>query len=100
MRFRAVVMTSIAFVLGLLPLVIAHGAAQMSRRHVGTPIFAGMIAASLIGLFVIPMLYVTFQNVSERIDRWRGIDPPKPKHEAGPPAPDAVEQRAREHAPA
>ena len=100
MRFRAVVMTSIAFVLGLLPLVIAHGAAQMSRRHVGTPIFAGMIAASVIGLFLIPMLYVTFQNVSERIDRWRGIDPPKPKQQAGTPAPDAIEQREREHAPA
>ncbi len=100
MRFRAVVMTSIAFVLGLLPLVIAHGAAQMSRRAVGTPIFAGMIAASVIGLFLIPMLYVTFQNVSERIDRWRGIDPPKPKHEAGTPTPTRVETREKEHAPA
>ncbi len=75
MRFRAVIMTSIAFVLGLVPLVIAHGAAQVSRRDVGTPIFAGMIAASLVGLFIIPMLYVTFEYVSERIDRWRGIDP-------------------------
>ena len=79
MRFRAVIMTSIAFVLGLMPLVFAHGAAQLSRRDVGTPIFAGMIAASLIGLFLIPMLYVTFQYVSERIDRWRGIAPPQPK---------------------
>ena len=46
MRFRAVIMTSIAFVLGLLPLVFAHGAAQVSRRDVGTPIFAGMLAAN------------------------------------------------------
>jgi multidrug efflux pump subunit AcrB len=75
MRFRAVIMTSIAFVLGLVPLVIAHGAAQVSRRDVGTPIFAGMIAASLIGIFVIPMLYVTFEYISEWIDRRRGIDP-------------------------
>ncbi|UDL93003.1 multidrug efflux RND transporter permease subunit [Lichenihabitans sp. PAMC28606] len=75
MRFRAVIMTSIAFVLGLVPLVIAHGAASVSRRDVGTPIFAGMIAASLIGIFVIPMLYVTFQYFSEWIDRRRGIDP-------------------------
>ena len=82
MRFRAVIMTSIAFVLGLVPLVIAHGAAQLSRRDVGTPIFAGMIAASVVGLFLIPMLYVTFQYVSERLDRWRGIEPPKPKAEA------------------
>jgi multidrug efflux pump subunit AcrB len=75
MRFRAVIMTSIAFVLGLLPLVFAHGAAQVSRRDVGTPIFAGMLAASLVGIFVIPMLYVTFECVSEWIDRRRGIDP-------------------------
>ena len=74
LRFRAVIMTSIAFVLGLLPLVLARGAAAVSRRDLGTPIFAGMIAASLVGLFVIPMLYVTFQKVSEWIDRKRGID--------------------------
>ena len=83
MRFRAVVMTSIAFVLGLVPLVVAEGAAKLSRRDVGTPIFAGMIAASLIGLFLIPMLYVTFQRVSERIDRFRGIAPPQPKEPPG-----------------
>ncbi len=70
------------------------------RRDVGTPIFAGMIAASVIGLFLIPMLYVTFQNVSERIDRWRGIEPPKPKHEAGPKTPDRAEPREKEHVPA
>ena len=40
----------------------------------GTPIFAGMLAASLVGIFVIPMLYVTFQYVSEWLDRMRGID--------------------------
>jgi hydrophobe/amphiphile efflux-1 (HAE1) family protein len=64
-RFRAVMMTSIAFVLGLLPLVTANGAAMLSRRSVGMPVFAGMIAASAIGIFVIPMLYVTFQSLRE-----------------------------------
>ena len=64
-RFRAVMMTSIALVLGLLPLVIANGAAQVSRRAVGTPVFAGMIAASMFGIFLIPMLYVTFQGMRE-----------------------------------
>ncbi len=64
-RFRAVMMTSIALVLGLLPLVLANGAAQVSRRAVGTPVFAGMIAASLFGIFLIPMLYVTFQGMRE-----------------------------------
>jgi hydrophobe/amphiphile efflux-1 (HAE1) family protein len=65
MRFRAVMMTSIAFVLGLIPLVFAHGAAQISRRDVGTSVFAGMVAASTIGIFLIPMLYVVFQRLRE-----------------------------------
>ncbi len=64
-RFRAVMMTSIAFVLGLIPLVWAQGAAMLSRRAVGTAVFAGMITASAIGIFLIPMLYVTFQSVRE-----------------------------------
>ena len=64
-RFRAVMMTSFAFILGLAPLVVAHGAAQLSRRGVGTSVFAGMLAASTIGIFVIPMLYVVFQTLRE-----------------------------------
>jgi len=75
MRFRAVMMTSIAFILGLLPLVTAHGAAQLSRRGVGTPVFCGMLAASIVGIFVIPMLYVVFQTMRE----WRfGARKPQP----------------------
>jgi len=64
-RFRAVMMTSIAFILGLLPLVTAKGAAMLSRQSVGTPVFYGMIAASTLGVFLIPMLYVTFQSARE-----------------------------------
>ena len=64
-RFRAVMMTSIAFVLGLVPLAIATGAAQLSRRAVGTPVLFGMLAASSIGIFLIPMLYVVFQTLRE-----------------------------------
>jgi multidrug efflux pump subunit AcrB len=59
-------MTSVAFILGLVPLVWAAGAAELSRRGVGTAVFGGMIAASTIGIFLIPMLYVTFQTVRER----------------------------------
>jgi len=66
-RFRAVMMTSVAFILGLLPLVVATGAAQLSRRAVGTAVFGGMIAASSIGIFMVPMLYVTFQRMRERV---------------------------------
>jgi hydrophobe/amphiphile efflux-1 (HAE1) family protein len=67
MRFRAVMMTSVAFILGLVPLVTAQGAAQLSRRGIGTAVFAGMILASSIGIFLIPMLYVTFQSMRERV---------------------------------
>src|SRR6202007_797720 len=66
-RFRPVMMTSFAFILGLLPLVIATGASELARRNVGTPVFGGMIFASLIGIFVIPPLYVSFQAVRERL---------------------------------
>jgi len=71
MRFRAVMMTSIAFVLGLVPLVFAHGAAQISRRDVGTSVFSGMLVASTVGIFLIPMLYVVFQRMREGTHRWR-----------------------------
>ncbi len=74
-RFRAVMMTSIAFILGLAPLVMANGAAQISRRAVGTPVFAGMLAASTIGIFLIPMLYVTFQTMRERVKARFGSKP-------------------------
>jgi hydrophobe/amphiphile efflux-1 (HAE1) family protein len=67
LRFRAVMMTSFAFILGLYPLVVATGASEISRRAVGTPVFWGMIAASTIGIFMIPMLYVVFQSLRERI---------------------------------
>jgi hydrophobe/amphiphile efflux-1 (HAE1) family protein len=66
MRFRAVVMTSIAFILGLAPLVWAKGASQIARHDVGTPVFVGMLAASTIGLLIIPMLYVFWQGTRER----------------------------------
>jgi multidrug efflux pump subunit AcrB len=69
-RFRAVMMTSIAFILGLVPLVFAHGAAQISRRDIGTSVFSGMLVASTIGVFLIPMLYVVFQSWRERDFGW------------------------------
>ncbi|RZN22453.1 multidrug efflux RND transporter permease subunit [Bradyrhizobium sp. Leo121] len=69
MRFRAVMMTSIAFILGLVPLVVATGAAEISRRAVGTAVFGGMLAASSIGIFLVPMLYVIFQRWREEAKR-------------------------------
>jgi len=68
-RFRAVMMTSFAFIAGLVPLVFATGAGMLSRRGVGTAVFGGMIAASLVGIFMIPVLYVVFQRLREKLKR-------------------------------
>jgi len=68
-RFRAVMMTSVAFILGLVPLVVATGAAEISRRAVGTAVFGGMLAASSIGIFLVPMLYVVFQRWREAVKK-------------------------------
>ena len=66
-RFRAVMMTSFAFIAGLIPLVTAEGASMLSRRAVGTGVAGGMLAAALVGIFVIPALYVVFQSLRERV---------------------------------
>lgn len=79
MRFRPVMMTSLAFILGLIPLVTATGASQLARRDVGTPVFGGMILASFVGIFVIPPLYVLFQSMRERV---RPAARPRKAHEA------------------
>ncbi|MFO1067325.1 MAG: multidrug efflux RND transporter permease subunit [Geminicoccaceae bacterium] len=86
MRFRPVMMTSFAFILGLLPLVVATGAGAASRRAVGTPVFAGMLAASIIGIFVIPMLYIVFQWMREKT----GWKPPAKPADAKPAAAEAA----------
>ena len=67
LRFRPVMMTSFAFILGLAPLVFGTGAAMLARRNVSTPVFGGMIAASFIGIFAIPALYVFFQAIREKV---------------------------------
>jgi HAE1 family hydrophobic/amphiphilic exporter-1 len=69
LRFRPVMMTSFAFILGLLPLVIARGAGAITRQAVGTPVFGGMIAASVFGIFIIPLLYITAESLRQRTRR-------------------------------
>jgi multidrug efflux pump subunit AcrB len=93
LRFRPVMMTSFAFILGLLPLVIATGPGAATRRAVGTPVFAGMIAAALFGIFMIPMLYVVFQWLREKVG-WR----PTPRPMAEPAGREP--SHPREHVPA
>jgi multidrug efflux pump subunit AcrB len=79
LRFRPVMMTSFAFILGLYPLVVASGASELARRGVGTAVFGGMILASFVGIFVIPPLYVTFQALREKLRP--GARPPDKKAE-------------------
>ena len=67
LRFRAIMMTSLAFIVALIPLVWAKGASEIARHNVSMPVFAGMLAASAIGIFLIPMLYVVFQTAREKI---------------------------------
>ncbi|MGA2891239.1 MAG: multidrug efflux RND transporter permease subunit [Xanthobacteraceae bacterium] len=69
LRFRPVMMTSFAFIFGLIPLVIAHGAGATTRHAVGTPVFGGMLAAAVFGIFLIPLLFVT----TERMREWRKV---------------------------
>jgi multidrug efflux pump subunit AcrB len=76
LRFRAVMMTSFAFICGLIPLVIASGAGAATQRAVGTAVFGGMIAASFLGIFVIPGLYVLLETMREKI---KGMLQPKPE---------------------
>jgi hydrophobic/amphiphilic exporter-1 (mainly G- bacteria), HAE1 family len=66
MRFRPVMMTSFAFIFGLFPLVIASGAGAATRHAVGTPVFGGMIAAAIFGVFVIPLLFVIAEQLRYR----------------------------------
>ncbi|TAJ36238.1 MAG: efflux RND transporter permease subunit [Reyranella sp.] len=85
LRFRAVMMTSFAFILGLVPLVIASGAGAATQRAVGTAVFGGMIAASFLGIFVIPGLYVAFQTGREKIKGMLGQAPAPTTQPAEPP---------------
>ena len=84
-RFRAVMMTSFAFIAGLVPLVIATGAGMLSRRGVGTTVFGGMIAAACLGIFMIPVLCVVFQRPREKLKGGRPRNPPRPHNPCMPP---------------
>ena len=63
--------------------MIAQGAAETSRRDVGTPVFAGMLASSTIGILLIPMLYVVFQSMREGAKRRFGRKAPAAAHRVG-----------------
>lgn len=67
LRFRPIVMTSLAFILGVFPLVIASGAGAASRHSIGTGVFGGMLAATFLAIFFVPIFFVVVNKISHRI---------------------------------
>jgi len=65
MRFRPIIMTSFAFILGVVPLVFATGAAAASRQALGTAVFGGMITSTVLAVFCVPVFYVMIQGLIE-----------------------------------
>lgn len=66
LRFRPILMTALTTALGMLPLVIATGAGAAARQALGTTVFGGMIVATILGVFMIPVFYVTVQRSKEK----------------------------------
>ncbi|MGI9072107.1 MAG: efflux RND transporter permease subunit [Bryobacteraceae bacterium] len=82
LRLRPILMTSFAFILGVAPLVIATGAGAGARRALGTTVLAGMLAATLLAVFIVPVLYVVVNRIASR----RGAPAPaipEPVHAGG-----------------
>ena len=79
-RLRPILMTSLAFILGVLPLVLAQGAGRISRRSVGTTVFGGMIAATFLNLVFIPVLYVLVRRIQSAFKK----EAPSASHSPSP----------------
>jgi hydrophobic/amphiphilic exporter-1 (mainly G- bacteria), HAE1 family len=93
LRFRPVLMTSFAFIFGLLPLWTAEGAGSLSRRQMGTTVISGMVTATVIAIFIIPMLFVLVERLSGgKRKRAEGGSETLPGSPGGAPAP-----ASREH---
>jgi hydrophobe/amphiphile efflux-1 (HAE1) family protein len=70
-RLRPILMTSFAFIFGVLPLISASGAGAEMRQSLGTTVFAGMLGVTLFGLLFTPIFYVIVRGVAQRLDRFR-----------------------------
>jgi HAE1 family hydrophobic/amphiphilic exporter-1 len=70
-RFRPILMTSLAFILGIIPLVVASGAGSGARHSMGTAVFGGMIVSTLLNLFLVPVLYILAASLREKLLDWR-----------------------------
>jgi multidrug efflux pump len=83
LRLRPILMTSFAFILGVVPLTIANGAGAASRRALGTTVFGGMNAATLLAVFFVPVLYVLVDRIAERRKKTAAVIDPHPVEGAG-----------------
>ncbi len=88
LRIRPILMTSFAFILGVVPLVVASGAGAASRRTMGTAVFGGMVAATALGVFLIPVLYTAVELLVGRTAKAPVPEAEAPASEATAPAPD------------
>jgi len=73
-RFRPILMTSFAFILGVLPLVLATGAGANARRSLGISVFTGMIASTCLAVALVPAYFVVLQRLDERKRRSKSFD--------------------------
>jgi HAE1 family hydrophobic/amphiphilic exporter-1 len=84
LRLRPILMTSFAFILGVLPLVFATGAGSAGRHSVGTTVFGGMIFSTLLNLFIIPILYVIVRSlIPVRVSAIERVDEHEPVPQPG-----------------
>jgi HAE1 family hydrophobic/amphiphilic exporter-1 len=79
-RLRPILMTSLAFILATVPLVLASGAGAASRRSLGTAVFGGMILSTVLNLFVVPVVYVAMAGLRERLASRKRPGPPTNGH--------------------
>ena len=77
-RFRPIVMTSFAFILGVVPLVFAFGAGAASQQAIGTVVFGGMMASTLLAIPFVPVFFVVLERMSARAKRSKGTPPAAP----------------------
>jgi multidrug efflux pump len=73
LRFRPIIMTSLAFILGVLPLVVASGAGSASQRAIGTGVMGGMITATLLAVFLVPVFFVVVRRIFKGSERQRRL---------------------------
>ncbi|WP_305807271.1 efflux RND transporter permease subunit, partial [Stenotrophomonas sp. YIM B06876] len=73
LRFRPIIMTSMAFMLGVLPLAIASGAGSASQRAIGTGVIGGMVTGTVLAVFFVPIFFVVVRSVFKGSERQRKI---------------------------